>query len=270
MNRHLRLPPSPETIAGFATDGVVRIAGAFDENWIAALREAVEVALRAKDREALKAGAVGEGFSIKSNLFDYHPAFREVVFDSPAVEIALALTRSTTLTYYAGSIFVKEPGSVNSPSPWHQDQPYFAFDGWQNCSVWIALDSVTAESGGVSYVRGSHRWGKWYRPVAFGQEHDLGETSFTEPPPDIEAGGFAVVCPDLEPGDCLVHHGLVLHGARGNSSNARRRRGFSIRYTGDDARYVARGLVPGRPRAPLKDGDAMECALYPRVWPRAG
>lgn len=49
-------------------------------------------------------------------------------------------------------VFVKEPGT-SSPTPWHQDQPYWPIKGWQIMSFWAALDPVTEESGGIQFIR---------------------------------------------------------------------------------------------------------------------
>jgi ectoine hydroxylase-related dioxygenase (phytanoyl-CoA dioxygenase family) len=50
----------------------------------------------------------------------------------------------------------------------------------------------------------------------------------------------------MEPGDAVAFHYRTLHGARGNDA-ATRRRAFSLRLVGDDARYVER---PGRTSPP--------------------
>ena len=44
--------------------------------------------------------------------------------------------------------------------------------------------------------------------------------------------------------DCIVFHGLTIHGAPGNPSSQRRRRAISTTRLGDDTTYVERaGLV---------------------------
>jgi len=56
----------------------------------------------------------------------------------------------------------------------------------------------------------------------------------------------------MEPGDAVAFSFGTLHGARGNESDARRR-AFSLRLIGDDARYVER---PG-PTSPPFPGHGM-------------
>ena len=51
---------------------------------------------------------------------------------------------------------------------------------------------------------------------------------------------------EMEPGDAVAFNYKILHGARANTSTSRRR-AFSLRLVGDDARYVER---PGRTSPP--------------------
>jgi len=59
-----------------------------------------------------------------------------------------------------------------------------------------------------------------------------------------------------------------VHGAPGNDTPGARRRGLSLRYTGDDARYDPRpGTFQFPHRPDLAAGARMTCDLFPRVWP---
>ena len=62
---------------------------------------------------------------------------------------------------------------------------------------------------------------------------------------------------------------MILHGARGNETT-NRRRAFSLRLVGDDARYVER---PGRTSPPfpghdMNPGQKLREDWFPQVWPR--
>ena len=65
--------------------------------------------------------------------------------------------------------------------------------------------------------------------------------------PDPDAQGMDVLEWPMAPGDAVAFNFKVLHGARGNETT-RRRRAFSLRLVGDDARYVER---PGRTSPPF-------------------
>jgi ectoine hydroxylase-related dioxygenase (phytanoyl-CoA dioxygenase family) len=72
---------------------------------------------------------------------------------------------------------------------------------------------------------------------------------------------------EMAPGDAVAFNYGILHGARGNVANARRR-AFSLRLVGDDVRYVER---PG-PTSPPFPGHGMQAGQqlredwFPVIW----
>jgi ectoine hydroxylase-related dioxygenase (phytanoyl-CoA dioxygenase family) len=38
-------------------------------------------------------------------------------------------------------LLVKEPGT-RQRTPWHQDQPYYNVEGFDNCSMWMPVEGV--------------------------------------------------------------------------------------------------------------------------------
>ena len=86
--------------------------------------------------------------------------------------------------------------------------------------------------------------------------------------PDIDAGGYRILSWDMEPGDALAFHAMTVHGAGGNLTTDVRRRGYAVRYCGEGCTYFA-GPGPNRDlRNPaLADGDPLNSAQYPVVWP---
>ena len=82
------------------------------------------------------------------------------------------------------------------------------------------------------------------------------------PVPDPDAEGMRVVEFEMEPGDAVAFHFRILHGARGNESTSRRR-AFSLRLVGDDARYVQR---PGRTSPPFPGHDLVPGQKLREDW----
>jgi len=136
---------------------------------------------------------------------------------------------SRSVNFFFDQVIVKEPGTVQR-TPWHQDLPYWAVKGSQICAIWLALDPVAAENS-VEYVLGSHRWGTEYSPSHFA-DGSLYEGTGLPPLPDIDAhrSEYQICSWDIEPGDCLVFHAMMVHGAAGNNSLAHRRRAVSTRW----------------------------------------
>ena len=265
-------------IEAFERDGAVCVRGAFSPQWIERLRAGVDEAMAHPGPMAKVNQAADE-----PGLFfsDFHmwrrlPAFRSYVFDSPAGEIAARLMRSSKANFFYDVLWIKEPGTTR-PSAWHQDQPYHTVDGRQVCVVWLPLDPID-RSTSLKCIKGSHRWGRWFSPVWFDEQpgdfdYDYGKADRRfEPIPDFdaEAGKHEFLAWEVEPGDCIVFHGLCVHGAPGNLRHDRRRRALSTTWFGDDAVY---GERPGKVQIEtahfgLKPGDPMDCPHCPRVWPR--
>ena len=159
--------PTDAEIAQYRSDGAICLRGAFSPDWIERLRAAVDADMATpgpmvrintpKDAPGL--------FFVDFQLWQRHPDARAFVYESPAREIAARLMGSDEVVYYHDHLLVKEPGTQER-TPWHHDQPYYPIDGEQVVSLWLPLDPVDRATC-VEYVKGSHRWGRWFQPKFF-------------------------------------------------------------------------------------------------------
>jgi len=259
---------SAEDIKAYAEDGVVCVRGLLDADWVARMIAAID---RVEDnpgpfRERYAPDEPGMFFSEKF-MWTFDADFRALAFESPAAEVAGALMAATKINLFYDHLMVKEPGAV-APTPWHQDMNYWPAEGDQICSMWMAFDEVGLDNGGMEFVRASHRTGQRYQFVDFRGE-DASEESEFAPLPDIESDrdAYDIVAWDLQPGDALVFHGLTLHSARANATAEHRRRALSVRWTGEDMRYIHRRKMIKLIRDPgLSPGDPLDSDLFPVVW----
>jgi len=280
--RQLTNPPSETELAGLARDGATVLRGVLDLSWIESMRAAIEHALESPSpmsREYTSTGNSGRYFG-DFFLWQRDDEFRAFMADSPLPELAALLMKSENAFFFYDQLLVKEPGTVEE-TPLHHDLPYWPVRGEQIISIWVPFDLATPESGAVTYVRGSHRWGKMYSPAAFGAgggyDKTYAATGF-EPTPDLERDIDPAdhLAWSLQPGDVLVHHPLTLHFARGNASAEHRRRGLALRYVGDDAVYddhpgtflESPQMKAELPDLGLRDGEPFRGELFPQVWPR--
>lgn len=194
--------------------------------------------------------------------------FLEFALRSPLPAVVAALLRSSTVRLYEDSVLVKEPGT-RERTAFHQDLAYFHLAGEQICTTWVPLDSVRADTGAVRFVVGSHLDRTMYRPNLFVTTMALPGTEGEEVPDYEEMKGEArIISFDTEPGDITVHHARTIHGANGNASATRRRRAISVRYTGDDARFLTRAGAPTKDHhAEMRDGDELAVDAFPAAWP---
>ena len=169
-------------------------------------------------------------------------------------------------------MFVKEASTPN-PTRWHNDQPYWPIKGSQIISFWLSPDPVDKDSGALEFIRGSHKWNKFFQPELFGNTKAHGEYERNpnyEDIPNIDANreDYDFLSWDLEPGDIYVFHALTVHSSGGNLYTNRRRRGYTARYTGDDVRYDSRiGTNKNLRCRAFEDGDVLEGPRYPQVLP---
>lgn len=234
----------------------------------------------------------------------HQPVLKDFVARSGLAEIMGEIMKSAEVRFFYDQILVKEPGTA-ARTPWHQDLPYWPVTGEQVISTWVPIDAATPESGVVTYVKGSHRWAKFFPAQPFSEDPESvvsgseaakveliksdmwgaanpiydrpdgpGKRTLADVRAHPEHYEFATW--DVQPGDVIVHHPLAVHGAPGNLSQAQRRRAIALRWLGDDARWddsrphFMRGLkeIPGFPYPALGQGSKLDTPLFPITWTR--
>jgi ectoine hydroxylase-related dioxygenase (phytanoyl-CoA dioxygenase family) len=255
----------PDQIASFSADGAVLIPGLF-QDWVEVISDGIERNMSEPGpyaAENLKPGESGRFFDDYCN-WDRIPEFERVIRESDAGKVAAELMQSLTAQFFHDHVLVKEPGTTK-PTPWHQDSPYYFVDGDQTLSFWSPVDPVGDAT--LRFVAGSHRWEKPVLPTRWLSEEDFypdKDAYLPVPDPDSDPNSYKVLEWEMQPGDAVAFHFKSLHGARGNKT-ATRRRAFSLRFVGDDARYVTR---PGRTSPPfpghgMVDGQRLREDWFP-------
>lgn len=255
-------------IDAFQRDGVTMIKGLFADH-VDTIRDGIEFNMSNPGKyaaENTKGGDTGRFFDDYCN-WQRITQFQDVIHNSPAAEVAADLMQSDIVQMFHDHVLVKEPGT-SKPTPWHQDSPYYFVDGMQNVSFWSPVDAVTNAT--LRCVAGSHKWEKQVLPTRWLNEDNFypDESEFI-PVPDPDVESMNVVEWEMEPGDAVAFHYRVLHGARANHSD-KRRRAFSLRLVGDDARYVERqgSTSPPFPGHDMKPGERLREDWFPIVYQR--
>jgi ectoine hydroxylase-related dioxygenase (phytanoyl-CoA dioxygenase family) len=257
------MPVSQSDIDTYQREGVVVVRGLFtgflDQLRAGIARNMAEPGPYAA--ENLHAHEAGRFFDDYCN-WQRIPEFREVIERSEVAEVAAALMQSERVQLFHDHVLVKEPGTAK-PTPWHQDGPYYFVKGRQSVSFWSPMDPV--EDATLRCVAGSHLWEKPVLPTRWlSEEAFYADEDAYIPVPDPDAEGMPVREWSLAPGDAVAFHFDTLHGARGNETGDRRR-AFSLRLVGDDARYTTR---PGRTSPPfpghnMADGQRLREDWFP-------
>lgn len=252
---------SDTDIADYQRDGAVLIKGLFAD-WVDVIRAGIERNMAEPGTYAAENLHAGEGGRFFDDYCNWTriPEFGEVIHGSDVADAAAALMGSERVQVFHDHVLVKEPGT-SKPTPWHQDSPYYFVEGEQTISFWAPVDPVAEAS--LRCVAGSHLWEKPVLPTKWLNEDKFyADEDAYIPVPDPDAEGMRVLEWPMEPGDAVAFNFKTLHGARGNLSTTRRR-AFSLRLVGDDARYVTR---PGRTSPPFPGHNMREGQVLREDW----
>lgn len=261
---------APDDIERYQRDGAVLLRGAFTD-WVEPLRNGLKRNLENPRRYAFPCesnpeGAPGRFFDSYCN-WQLIPEYLDFVTHSGAASMAGQCMRSNCAQFFHEHTFLKAAGTQHA-TPWHQDLPYYCVDGTQTASVYVSLDHAEADVA-VRFVKGSHRWGKLFRPRVFLDGSDFNDDSSIEPVPDIDGApdDYDIAAWSLEPGDTIVFDFRTLHGT-GSAEVKTQRRAFSTRWLGSDATFCER---PGETSPPyanhgMRHGDRMREDWFPVFW----
>lgn len=257
-----------QQINDFQRDGAVLLKG-LCRDWVALIEQGIARNL-AEPGEYASENAVAAG---QGRFFDDYcnwqriPEFERVIRESPVAQAAAQIMQSQTAQLFHDHVLVKEAGTAK-PTPWHQDSPYYFVEGEQTVSFWIPVDPVKDTS--LRLIAGSHRWPKPVRPVSWADDSDFYNSDqdwMPVPDPDASPDDFTVLEWVMEPGDAVLFDFRTVHGARGNASG-QNRRVLSLRWVGDDARYVERAgrTSPPYPGHGMKPGERLREDWFPVVY----
>jgi hypothetical protein len=196
----------PAQVEAFQRDGAICLRGVFKQ-WIAPLQRGVEVNMTEPGdygSENTTPGEPGRFFDDYCN-WQRISEFKRFVLDSDAARIAAEVMGSRTAQFFHDHVLVKEPGTCKR-TPWHQDIPYYCVDGRQTVSFWMPLDPVPRETS-LRIVKGSHRWDKLVRPVAWLTDADFYQADddyMDLPDVDGQPERYEILSWALQPGDAVL------------------------------------------------------------------
>ena len=262
MKRHL----SDLEIDSYQNQGAILIKNIFNP-WIDLLRAGFDKVLKdpgPHSRENVK-NEEGRFFEDYCN-WQRISEFKKFAEESPAAQIVAEATGSKSIQLFHEHIFVKNPGTAKE-TPWHQDMPYYCVDGNDTGSFWIPLDSVTKENS-LQVLLGSHKFPKLIRPTKWSNDKPWykDNDNFMDMT-DISKIEKNILSSEMNIGDAILFNFKVLHSSSGNTAKIPRR-AFSMRFIGDDVKYIDRGGETSPPfkGIDLNNGAKMREDWFPVIW----
>ena len=273
----------PETLREFNVNGVAVVRNVFaPEELRAASMEVDSMIERLPPRDVGARDKYDDSFANAQirgppprhggGMLEFHTwrangAIRDLVFRSRVAELAARMLSSSAVNFFYDQLFVKEP-YFSKPTPWHQDQAYYALEGRQIATTWIPMDRI-ARNVSLRFLIGSHRWGtgRDWLPTRFfnGTDAYEGFTGNLKPLPDIDAltvrdadgtewyehdgVRHRIATFEIDVGDILVFQSATLHAAPPQNSPYRRR-ALALRWLGDDMRWIQKDPHHAIPNSP--------------------
>src|SRR5436853_3445084 len=99
----------------------------------------------------------GKAFLQITNLWQRDEGVRKFTLAKRFGNIAATLLGVANVRIYHDQALFKEAGG--GPTPWHQDQYYFAVDTWNTVTMWMPLVDINADMGMLTFASGSHKKG---------------------------------------------------------------------------------------------------------------
>jgi ectoine hydroxylase-related dioxygenase (phytanoyl-CoA dioxygenase family) len=129
--------------------------------------------------------------------------------------------------------FIKEPGDGRYVG-WHQDLTYWHLEPDEAITAWIALSPVTAESGAMRMVPGTHarevveHVDTWRQGAMLTRGQEIA----------VDVDEAAAINVELQPGQMSLHHHKIFHSSPANQATDRRI-ALAVRYIPTHVRQVA-------------------------------
>jgi ectoine hydroxylase-related dioxygenase (phytanoyl-CoA dioxygenase family) len=265
-------------VGNFEKDGVIRVKGAINENQLEKLDRALTPYLARK--KLINKLMFGDSlFFSKPNVWKSDPFFLKFVQQPIIIDLAAKLLRSSRVSLLQDVIFLKSSGAIKE-FPWHHDISYAPIQGEKIMSFWMATESVSLHNGGLQFIKGSHRWTENFGPPPnllpiskllpqYWMKSKTSNFSVRTPEDYDKYSKNDVVSFDLERGDLLAFHGRTQHRSGPNFAEEIDRKGYVVRFTGDDIIYDPHsntGAAFQLWNAKLNSGDKMSGPLFPLLY----
>lgn len=257
--------------------GVVRLPGLVGKEWVDRILATIdEVSALSdaprKEGQSLNFGKADGRMTIR-HMWREIDTIREFMLQSELAEPLARIIGSKQLRFWFDLTFIHNgapDGENGAGTGWHHDVAAFPFKGDQLGSLWMAMTPSSAERSRLMFIDKSHKTAEGLYVT------DLMKTQGLLPTPDFDTlvreGKENIITWDCEPGDAIILHPYVIHGASGNKGNFGRRVAITTRWIGDDVRFYP---TPGATSSGTVgvDTDTMPIGAKPRseflplVWP---
>jgi phytanoyl-CoA hydroxylase len=146
-------------------------------------------------------------------VYDRSPLFKSWMEDEnlrPVLQQILG-DQVVLTTAHHNSIMTKMP-YFSRATQWHQDRRYWQYTNDNLVSVWLALDDENSDNGSLEFIPSSHA-------MHFTLKQFDEKEYFSQEYPENKKIIAQKISTNLQKGDVVLFHSLLLHRANNNSTN---------------------------------------------------
>lgn len=226
-------------IETFRRDGAAHIPALISPAAARQLLEAADAARAAAQVDSFDYFQDGTFWDARDLYLD-NAILKSFAFESQLAREAGRAMGARQCGFYFDHLFMLAADTAKDRYYWHQDQPFWACQGDQICSFWLALTDCSVDSGALEVVLGTDK--QMYPPEWFqNDENGKRDETLITPAYHEMRDRFDIKTWDIRAGDALLFNSKVMHSSRGNHSKTQRRVAYSTRWFGDDAVFFNRG-----------------------------
>ncbi|MGH7145688.1 MAG: phytanoyl-CoA dioxygenase family protein [Planctomycetota bacterium] len=160
-----------------------------------------------------------------------HPALFEWLFADEVLDLIEPILGPDIALF--SSHFICKPQGDGKRVPWHEDSAYWRdmVAPMEVCTLWLAIDPSTRANGCMKIIPQTHSNGySDYDPV------DPNKNVFGTEIKATQRDDSRAVALELQPNQCSLHDGKLMHGSDANTST-QRRCGYTMRYISAGTRF---------------------------------
>lgn len=258
---------SAQQIADFKANGFVNGGHVLSDDEVEVLRSEIDHVIENQARADIPQPVLLRNLSGNDaapvwqivNIWEASQPFKTLIAHPQIVKGLAQLTNASALRIWHDQIQYK-PAQIGGVNMWHQDAPLSPIIApMTEVTAWVALDDVDVANGCMSMVPGSHLWGNH---IDFLNSFK----SYEDMPSEYQEHEIEIVRCPVKKGEVHYHHALTWHGSHANTSG-RPRRAIALHYMTQDTRYVASGEHVMKSFVEVADGERLEGAHFPQVFP---
>lgn len=285
----------------FHNDGAILIKNVLNDEWLKVLATGLDACFNEPD--GMSSELVMPDTQMRVDQFPAarSEALRNFIYHSGVADLVAKMI-DAPVRFYMDQMFIK-PAGESMRTAWHQDTSYYNVEGDDLIRVWVSPDPVP-RGASLEVVRGSHQSNMTYRPLVgrdpriskekhqgilekaqqkgfyerpgkdFSYNDSLLDTSLPEIPDiDNNRGRYDIIGWEYEPGDVILFHGNIIHGACNETVLSYARRAHAIMFAGPNVRYLKRkGQVIPDPKAltSFKPQTGQFLSDFGDIFPKVG